>query len=137
MAKIYKPYKHYGMMTAPLENEVGFGSKKGEPRCHAEVYCGTYRRFSQCQSSASVIEENGNQWCGNHSPAAEKRRADKRQAATDARNAKWSRYEIQNQTSIRVIAALREIEAGHNDPRALAREVLEAYDAARKGDTPT
>ena len=68
--------------------------------------------------------------CGHHSAAAKKRKADKRDARIAGWHAKWDRDRAIHEARDKVEPALRQIAAGHNDPRGLATEVIAALDAA-------
>lgn len=75
--------------------------------------------------------------CGTHCADAKA----KRQAASNARwlayKAKADRAEAIRAATAALEPALRQIANGHNDPRALAQEVLAALDAARGKAEPT
>lgn len=73
-------------------------------------------------------------YCTTHDPVrvAERdaaRRA-KWQAESDARNARWAAQEQERKLKDAALATIRQIAAGHNDPRSLAMEVLATFDAA-------
>jgi hypothetical protein len=115
---------------------------------YPEDYGPSYRArkpdFSRC--AASVFDRDGwgshqctrknghgphGAWCKAHDPVA-------RQAKDDARRAemhvRWNREMRLHDATAAVEPALRQIAAGHNDPRSLAESVIAALDAAR---TPT
>lgn len=100
-----------------------YGRKPDFTKC-AESVCGNGRGEipHQCRSKAKFDpDENGNPTtCRIHSEAyvAEKRRVarEKHEAAMAKNRIKWNANKFH--------AALVEIAAGHNDPRALAAEVL-------------
>ena len=70
--------------------------------------------------------------CGVHCAAAKK----KREAASDARRAAWRAKCDASQRLSKARAdleqALRRIAQGHNDPRSLAQEALDEFDAAKE-----
>ena len=67
-------------------------------------------------------------YCKQHDPAkVEARRAKSDRAYSDRIN----KLQVQWHGP-RFLKALREIEAGHNDPRALAREVIASYEECLK-----
>jgi hypothetical protein len=110
--------------------------KNGQPQC----WCGvsTYdriTRFYQCTNVGKTKLADGSTWCGSHTPAAFKRRADAQaerdrvsREKWDAKTRAWRENQRRDQSFPGFLDALRQIEAGHNDPRALAREVLAKYD---------
>lgn len=126
---------------------IPWGKNPGTvPQCYASVHDDFGVGFHQCPKKASVFEENGNQWCGTHSPAAQAARDKKSADAYAKRQRIYKLNQKRLNTRETLLKVLREIEAGHNDPRALAREVLAEYDyifsdaameVAEKGDTST
>jgi chorismate mutase len=70
--------------------------------------------------------------CGVHCKAA----VAKREAKAEERTAKWKAQTKANieldKAEVAVMAALRQIASGHNDPRALAQSVLDRLDAAKE-----
>lgn len=85
----------------------------------------------QCWNPPKVTDSAGRGWCGVHAPAAvekreaaKKRRDDERNARTAAMLASMKRDREIRATKDAALDALRHIAAGHNDPRALANEVL-------------
>lgn len=79
--------------------------------------------FSQCQRRAVCDPDSGGEFttCKQHSETATAERAAKQKAAYDAENAKWQL----KFAAPKMKAALEQIAAGHNNPRALASQVLE------------
>jgi hypothetical protein len=77
-------------------------------------------------------DKNGNLTkCGRHCAEAVAKKKEK-QAAEDAkRSRQWNAREALWKAEKKIEAALRSIADGHNDPRSLAKEVMEAVDAAR------
>jgi hypothetical protein len=95
------------------------------PRCDTHVSSGF--RSHQCARNG-VVERDGKFYCKQHDPVAVRQRDADRSAAWDAQ---WAAKEAQRKEAARIaalqidaVAALREIAAGHNDPKALAVEVL-------------
>lgn len=101
------------------------------PRCDGRVHSGW--RVHQCARNG-VVEHDGKFYCKQHDPVAVRQRDADRSAAWDAQ---WAAKEAQRKEAARIaalqtdaVAALREIAAGHNDPKALAIKVL-----AKHGET--
>lgn len=96
------------------------------PRCQQTVTVGgRMTTWHQCFRRAVVGE-----YCKTHDPAAVKAR----RAAAQARwNAQFNRDRVQWHGDT-FLDALRKIAAGHNDPRALAQEVIEKFEAGAKGE---
>ncbi len=101
------------------------------PRCDAHVYSGW--RGHQCARNG-VIERDGKFYCRQHDPVTVQQKRDDRSkamddrfAAMDARHKEAARIAA---LQVDAVAALREIAAGHNDPRALAAEVLAKHGEA-------
>jgi hypothetical protein len=102
--------------------------------CRAMVQLGDHRMsiFRQCSCKPKVRRKYRGviYWfCGRHDPVAIQAREDKREAALVARNAERdARYRNREAWAIdrpeEYVAALREIAAGHNNPRQLARKAL-------------
>lgn len=93
------------------------------PRCQKWVYSRDgWGRSHQCSRSAKV----DGTWCRQHDPKAAKRRLEERAARYET---EWQRRRLEI-AGPRFHAALRQIAEGHNDPGALAREVLEKFDAS-------
>lgn len=119
--------------------------QQGQPRCHMSVYSSQAFGHVQCHAVGKVQDEDGYWWCGNHSAEFFDKKAAKRKAYWDGKKAEWNardeRHDRNKRTLEALVQAMRDIAAGHNDACALAREVLEAYDDARKpfqeGDTST
>ena len=102
-------------------------------RCAA----GVYPRYGNGWGSSQCARKNGHgphgAWCKIHDPVT-------RKAKRDAYVEKWMRESADAmlvQTSTAALEpALRQIAAGHNDPRSLAESVIAALDDARR-PTPT
>lgn len=110
---------------------IGWGSHKGKPRCRgSSTPTGMqFSRTQQCTNSGKVFLEDGSCWCGIHGPEAVERRKAKSLEATRQYRSKIDRRIDDCRKALaytRLVDALREIEGGHNDPRLLARETLEA-----------
>ena len=67
-------------------------------------------------------------WCAQHHPPNVHARKEARYAEhrreSDARTARWKREETEAKQRVAALEAIKKIAAGHNDPAALAREVL-------------
>lgn len=90
------------------------GFKPDLSRCAKEIYSNHHSR--QCPRKRTVGD-----YCWQHDPAAEARRAEASEAAYRAKVAAIDRPYKQREA---YRDALRKIADGHNDPCALAREVL-------------
>jgi hypothetical protein len=91
----------------------------GKWQCCAEVWKHRQWRPSRCQR---VAVENDS-WCAQHSPVAAVLRKEKSDAAY---NEKYNRH-LPEVFGHRFKIALEKIEAGDNDPRAVAKEVLDDF----------
>lgn len=120
-------------MVRPYRPRSGFDPKFMEDRCAAAV-CGGRIGPRQCRHKATVREsfegvEYG--WCKMHAPSAvEKRKAAQKRRWEEkwaAEKASWERKERLRKANEAARKALEEIAAGHNDPRALARQVIAMY----------
>lgn len=112
------------------------GNPKGLPedpiRCVEVVWSG-FQRF-QCSRNRGHGPDG--LYCKQHNPIAVKAKADARKAAWEAKwaqkTATWADEERRKKFAGAAEIALRQIAAGHNDPRSLATETLSVLDA-----TPT
>ena len=124
-------YKHHGYW--PHE-------KVWEPdmaKCRVAVHDGRgWPSFHQCSRKASVqrdVEHNGKLatygYCKTHDPVAVAEKERKWRAKYDAeaalRTAQWTQERMRHEA----IEVLRHIANGHNDPCALAGELIDRYDA--------
>jgi hypothetical protein len=95
--------------------------------CRASVHNSIGISFHQCGNKGTK-EHEGLLWCGTHyPPSVAKRRADRdaeRQAIYRARRARSDQRQAHEELKEAALAAIRKIADGHNDPRALAQEVL-------------
>lgn len=114
-----------------LQPTTTWGGTIGKPRCCAARWA--ERDYHQCDKAASAQDAAGHPWCGVHSPKAVARRkavSAERDRVRRARRDYGARVHAlataRKEAYPKLVAALREIEAGHNDPRALAREILGA-----------
>jgi hypothetical protein len=120
---------------AEFRSYYGYHFQKFQPdytRCCEQVH-GTSRAdgIYQCRRK-NGFGPNG-AYCKQHDPDAVKAKAAARQAEYDAKGAR----EIARWKATAALEpALRQIAAGHNDPRSLAESVIAALDAARR-PTPT
>lgn len=102
------------------------------PGCSERVF-GTFQSYPCGATPKHDPDANGRLTkCGRHCAAAKQRKQDKQDAATALRRAKWDLFDAINSAERKVEPALRQIAAGHNDPRSLAQEVIAALDAARQ-----
>jgi hypothetical protein len=101
--------------------------------CTERVWHARWR--SGCSNTAKHDpDENGVPTkCGVHSKAAQAKRDAKSAERRQAWQAEWDRDRAIADAKSKIIPALRQIAAGHNDPRGLATEVLAALDAASGG----
>ncbi len=101
------------------------------PRCDTRIY--SEFRSHPCTRNGAV-ERDGKFYCRQHDPVAVRQRDDARRAAWAAeRNVEEAqRKEAARIAALQVdaVAALREIAAGDNDPRALAIKVLAKHGEA-------
>lgn len=118
MSGLYEQHMKFGTLSPAIDTE----------RCRVETYEGISRNFTQC-ARRKTVEVDGIGYCKQHSPGEVAKR----------RQAQQDKYEAERQISERRYVrpneyrdALREIAAGHNDPRALAEAVL-----AKWGDQPS
>ncbi len=102
----------------------------GKWACRASIHEGR-TGYHQCGKAASIQDEDGYWWCGVHSPLAVAKRKAKSNERYEAHKAKWADADRKRAeadklltNAPRYIEALRQIAAGHNDPRALAIETL-------------
>jgi hypothetical protein len=122
----------------PSTSPGAFGSRNpvDPKRCACGVYTKErFARWCQCGGPAKYDAEIDGQQvkvCHTHRPDV----ITAREAAKDARAAKerlaWRRR-LDRPGDYK--DALRQIEAGHNDPRALAREVLMKWNDLKTGET--
>lgn len=119
-ADLVPPYEPTSKFSKAWHQSTGF--------CCAQVHNGWGVGFHQCANRPKVyVGRLG--FCKTHSPEAVKKRAEKVQASTTAYLHKVSKKVAADTLGRNAIAALREIAAGHNDPRSLARSLLEPFDA--------
>lgn len=102
---------------------------RGKPRCFHRGFANY--DTSQCTHVGKVTLADGSTWCGTHAPAAVARRKAAKDAKAKARMDRWEAGQRLAERSALIkaagkaaIEALRQIADGHNDPRALAAEVL-------------
>lgn len=118
---LYEPYMHFGSMSPPID----------PARCRVQTYDDISRYFNQC-ARKKVIEHDGIGYCKQHSPAESAKRAAASKDKHDRQSAILRRtYDRPHDYR----GALREIAAGHNDPRTLAKAVLEKWNDAAPVDT--
>lgn len=125
------PFKpHRTVFRDPIFKTGPTREHEGKCICVAMIF-GEQSHTTQCWSAGKVQDAGGNWWCNIHSPEGDA----KRQAAKDERDRqermKWAaraaRHEeaaAQRALADRALEAIRQIAAGHNDPRSLAEEVL-------------
>ena len=66
-------------------------------------------------------------YCRMHHPEAVAARRAKSSALWDAKRAEFRRKLETNERAVRAMEIVRQIAAGHNDPRALCIDLLDAY----------
>lgn len=113
-----------------LERFYETRSRDGKPACAAAVHDSLGVGFHQC-GAVGKVQAEGHWWCGVHSPEADARR----KAASDAKAAAYRAKQDAHYATVRARqelleragafkAALEEIAAGSNDPRAVAAKAL-------------
>lgn len=96
-------------------------------RCCKRIH--DHRSFGEyfCSKPAKFFVD-GKWYCTTHNPEHVKARREsnhaKLRAKFDAQEAAWKHATAVNNFNAACVAAIREISAGHNDPRALAASVL-------------
>lgn len=106
-------------------------------RCRAAVHeggrsVGFYQCTRKSKVTRTVLTRNGQtaevEYCRTHDPVAVKAKAEKWRADFDAKGARerahFAELKRQKDLGAAAIAALKQIAAGHNDPRTLALELL-------------
>lgn len=103
-----------------------FNTPADKRYCVASVWDGRMGSY-QC-SRKPKHQYGGHGWCAQHYPPNEHARKEARQAEwrreSDARTARYEREAAWQKQRDAAMEAIRQIAEGHNDPRALAREVL-------------
>lgn len=122
-------YTDYGeSMKLSYRLEAGFVCTEGITNRWSHVPCSKPAKHDP--------DKKGNPTkCGMHCADAKLKRANK-QAATRAKwNLQWETSQALSKVTAEVESSLRLIALGHNDPRALALDVITRLDAARKANT--
>ena len=100
------------------------GNEKGRrpdpDRCAEEVH-GDYL-FHQCNRKRGYGPEQA--FCKQHSPEAKQAREDARKAKHDAEMSKWRKERAESDAKDRALDLIKQIAAGHNDPRGAAIDLL-------------
>jgi hypothetical protein len=122
MASVYKPLK----WQAELGLSAATAFPDGKPRCRACISTGR-TGLGQCGKHGKVQDENGIWWCAVHDPEAERRRNAERNARYNAQAAASQRRWAITAGAREFHGALKAIRDGHNDPRALAAELLAKF----------
>lgn len=99
-------------------------SRTGKPYCRASVHRRDGWGFSQCTKAGKHQDADGVWWCEIHEPTREAARQKETDARQDAAYQKRRREHKYGYSGEKLRDALRLIANGHNDPRALAIEVL-------------
>lgn len=121
-----RPYEPLGWETKLARPKRGWEAHPD--RCCAQVHDEMGVGHHQCTKPVRTrIGRLG--YCHIHHPDAVKARGEKRDANTKKYLDGVYRKVAYAEFSAKAIAALREIAAGHNDPRALASSLLEPFDA--------
>lgn len=135
-----RDHQHYPNLNLGHRPMTDMRHHNGKHWCWAS---GAYHRSgaSRCSLSARTQLADGTWWCHVHEPAAVKKRGDKQAeawAAEQARIAASIKRDRERRRQVeafpRLLDALRQIERGHNDPRALAREVLADWPEEQRSD---
>ena len=120
--------KHTEAFKAQFSNSYGINIKHKPDftKCAECVHGdGVWPSWHQCTRKNGHGPEGA--WCKMHDPVARKAK----QAARDAKwQSDWDREKALNNAKAALVPALRAIADGHNDPRALATEVIATLDAA-------
>lgn len=106
--------------------------QKATHTCCARVYS---RGFMDMRGHACGVgarhEVNGKRYCKTHSPEIVKEKHDKRmEAYRDKRERRNTEQDLRNrhlERAERALEIVRQIAAGHNDPRQLALSLLQEY----------
>lgn len=114
--------------------------KPREGGCEAAVHDGDgWPSFHQCTRKASVTREVDHNgviktvgYCKTHDPVAVAEKAAAQRAKWEAKWAGDRANMERERRRLEAIVVLRKIADGHNDPRTLAIEFLEAYDQIGK-----
>jgi hypothetical protein len=111
-------------LYAPDTAGIGGRAPVDMERCREEVYLREgWGRFAQC-ARKKAVEVGGIGYCKQHSPEA----LEKRKEQSRARMARdLEQIERQHRRPYEYMETLQQIDAGHNDPRALAAAVLEKW----------
>lgn len=114
----------------------GLQSSPDPKRCCAAIHNDYGVGFHQCWKKWKVYRA-GHRFCSTHDPVAVKTKRDARSAVWEAKYAEMTRLaKLQSDRNIfanACIKIVREIAAGHNDPRALAVEILKTDPDAKDG----
>lgn len=117
-----------GLNQHQIENKM-YRGKLTDPRCAQCVpdRSTNWPIYQQCEKVGKVQTEDGYWWCNSHSPEA----CAKRKAKRAESDAKWlADFQARVRGPAQMAAmrkALEEIRDGHNDPRTLAKEVLDKF----------
>jgi hypothetical protein len=121
---------------AHIWTPFGLQSAPDPKRCCAAVHNDYGIGFHQC-SNKWKVDRAGHRFCSTHDPVTVKAKQDARSAVWEAKYAESSRLaKLQSDRNIfanACIKAVREIAASHNDPRALAVEILKTDPDAKDG----
>lgn len=90
------------------------------PRCQEQVcrYTGNWPHFGQCERSAKVGDR-----CRQHDPVA----IEARKRATREREDEEYKQHLMKIYGPRFFNVLKQIAAGHNDPRRLAQDTIDEF----------
>lgn len=98
-------------------------------RCEGSKYyqVGRFGEHRQCESKGKH-EWQGHRFCSIHHPptveAKKQARTDEWERERAAQAARWRKADAERKQKDAALEAIKQIAAGHNDPRALAQEVL-------------
>lgn len=100
-------------------------------RCNARIFA--MWSSGVCENTAKHDpDKNGNLTkCGRHCAEAVAKKKAKQAAEDERRSRQWDARAALHKAELEIERSLRKIAEGHNDPRSLAKEVLDAVDAAR------
>ncbi len=115
----------------PSEAIKTYHAGKARPGCNYGAFH-TYHHYPCGKTPKHDPDAQGRPTkCGLHSKAAFELRNAKKDATTARWKRQWSADAAAHEANHAIEVALRQIAAGHNDPRGLAQEKIEALDAAK------
>ena len=122
LVHVYTP--NYSYQSVALTRN--WHNADGKPRCRHAVHETFGVGFHQCTKAGheQTADPDRMWWCKIHGPTGRDAREAKREAKWRAEEDAHAAAELRRTNTNPYVRALREIAAGHNDPRSLAVEVL-------------